>query len=448
MRVPPISQSQYEVYLGGSEDKLKAHIQRIFISIQSVIDSGGRFNMHMDWAAIETKADLKLRHVKKVRKKTPGYDFYEPADYRDLFGDLETSGMRDKGHREYELDGKNGFLVPEKGPVKLRFEEQLSSEYTSHVGSNEGDDALTGKQLTQLHSSLSAGLWSGTSGGVSGSLSILDSEPKAAGGQGDASSLFSGLCGTGRLALAAEESVAASPEAKPATGGKRKGTTSKPRGGASKAAPKPKPSDAIVLAAPAAASDAIVPASSDGADPQGSPRPAPKKGTVGRTKRDFASEVKAEMDSFARSRPESVLYWGREAGTKLRVLGTLTEAMKTRVRNVTCMVERAELAVLQKSIACVSALISTAMDHGMQSTKFKEMHDEQIGFLNLPPIVDVQMPDHVQAQIGLLSLGDTRDPAAWIRAVSNENPLANEAKKQEKLYSEKVAMLLREAISP
>ena len=76
---------------------------------------------------------MKITKSADVTKKMPGWKHYAMHEYIEYFGDLQTNGMLQRGHRRWKLDGKDGVLVPEREIVKISFSETMSATLDSEA---------------------------------------------------------------------------------------------------------------------------------------------------------------------------------------------------------------------------------------------------------------------------------------------------------------------------
>ena len=129
--------------LSEEEGALERHHNLVKVVIKMIVDRGFNFGCHPNWEQADTEV-LKLEKIEQVVVSRPGALFYPADDYLEAFPKGLDHHRRD-GHYEGHLDGEEGFYVPQKGPVKVKYNSIQQSKRESTV--DDGKELLTPDQL-------------------------------------------------------------------------------------------------------------------------------------------------------------------------------------------------------------------------------------------------------------------------------------------------------------
>ena len=129
--------------LSEEEGALERHHNLVKVVIKMIVDRGFNFGCHPNWEQADTEV-LKLEKIEQVVVSRPGALFYPADDYLEAFPNGLDHHRRD-GHYEGHLDGEEGFYVPQKGPVKVKYNSIQQSKRESTV--DDGKELLTPDQL-------------------------------------------------------------------------------------------------------------------------------------------------------------------------------------------------------------------------------------------------------------------------------------------------------------
>ena len=109
----------WQCQLSEEEGALERHHHLVKVVIKMIVDRGFQHGCHPNWQEAD-KEVLKLEKIEQVVVSRPGALFYNEDDYLEAF----PNGIeyhRREGHYEGPLDGEEGFYVPQKGPVKVKY---------------------------------------------------------------------------------------------------------------------------------------------------------------------------------------------------------------------------------------------------------------------------------------------------------------------------------------
>ena len=125
------------------EGALERHQLLVKVVIKLIVDRGFNYGCHPNWEQAETEV-LKLEKLEQVVVSRPGVHFYHAGDYLEAFPKGIDHHRRD-GHYEGQLEGQEGFYVPQKGPVTIQYNSIQQSKQESTV--DDGTELLTPDQL-------------------------------------------------------------------------------------------------------------------------------------------------------------------------------------------------------------------------------------------------------------------------------------------------------------
>ena len=129
--------------LSEEEGALERHHNLVKVVIKMIVDRGFNFGCHPNWEQADTEV-LKLEKIEQVVVSRPGVHFYHAGDYLEAIPKGIDHRRRD-GHYEGHLGGEEGFYVPQKGPVKVKYNSIQQSKRESTV--DDGKELLTPDQL-------------------------------------------------------------------------------------------------------------------------------------------------------------------------------------------------------------------------------------------------------------------------------------------------------------
>ena len=439
-RVPAITMGEYERFLGGDVKRLEGHQLKITIGIKLVIDKGGRLSSHIDWVAAEKKA-LVIQKKQSLTKRKPGLRHLELAFYTEKYGDLQTNGMLQRGHRLWTLDGTKGVLVPDDPVTYLEFTEELSAIMTQEVASTEGPDAVSGQELGSLQSSIAGSFWHESSGGVNKAIEDLMNAAAPSGSSEQLGSSTDGDSIADLFRLGASIDGTAAPQ------------TALPLANISESGGRTK---AKARAKPVASPD-----SSPSHSPRDMPAPAagnrhgqnPRDGAAagrdgrGRPKKDWDTQITCQCAEFSSSQRTNQLLWGAESKTKLNQYAQFEKDIKQRVRNAADIEEVSTLKMLLKKLSAMSALVDVIARYGLGSAEFKAIYDLQVSQLALSPTVTLDFPDFLKWSRKSMDINESDEVSVWLRRTSSDRLRASGVPsvldEQYRLWAEKLASILR-----
>lgn len=433
-RIPFVTISQYEEQLGSSVQLLQSHQTLIVSLIKKIIASGGKMNIHVNWGDLE-KESLKVKVNKNMECAEPGFEFHKNDDYKLLFGDLEVNGFLAKGHRQWKHKGEDGVLVPEKGPVRIKFTDVISAEHQIEIASTA--DGSSSGQLARLQNSLANSFWNESSGGIEGAVRQMadpDKEDAASGfsfnltdfvGQAPSSGERNGQA---NLAQQEASQLTQTPKRSPAQGARQSSAVP-----ATKLAPAPK-----LSSRPKPPTKGAAPPSSLAANALG------KKG---RPARNWEGETNEELTAFRQSLPTDPLWWGADAPTKIKDLAMKRKELDAKIKTLCDMTESTILRKHSKALSTMLEVVQAVHKHGVSSDEFHTIYDHMTTQLALPPAVEVEFPDHIKREHQLRDISSNGDADSWLRSTTSTALLANGVSDVEEeqiaLWCEKMSVTFR-----
>ena len=339
--------------LSEEEGALERHQLLVKVVIKLIVDRGFADGCPPNWEQAETEV-LKLEKLEQVVVSRPGVHFYHAGDYLEAFPKGIDHHRRD-GHYEGQLEGQEGFYVPQKGPVIIQYNSIQQSKQESTV--DDGTELLTPDQLDVKAKDLLMDMSTGCNMAALGLKRRGVSDAQAS----SATAKASGAPPRASSAPPKSSSVSAQPRSATANDSTPKKTAA--------GKPADSPEDAKEPSEPSSVEKA--------------------KGKRGRPAKDLALVVSEMCSSFGKDDKTNCLFWGSEVDTQVKSIDKTLRLLKNARKDAD--------PGMKKALEAIKVIITTAKAVGVEHEKFQQTFAYQCTLLDLEPKVckEFRWPGHL-----------------------------------------------------